>query len=175
MDVPAAILKTLNGGDTQTCLRRITEATMHSDGEIVMEDSLSELRRHLPIFLAARGRILITGLGLGCVVRGLLVNPDVSHIDVVEIDRQILERVGVEFADNPRVTLHHGDALTYKMPRDRWDFAWHDIWCEGNRRLHVLHLRLLRRYHNRVGRQGAWMLPRTVKRRLASAGWPLLG
>jgi spermidine synthase len=52
-----------------------------------MEDTLSELRRHTPIFMRAKGRLLVTGLGLG-VVRGLLAKPEVEHIDVVEIDRR---------------------------------------------------------------------------------------
>lgn len=161
------------GGDRQTALRRLTEATMHLEpGEVVMDDSLLELRRHLPIWLVARGRILITGLGLGCVVRGLLASPHVSHIDVIELDRDILERVGAEFVCNERVSLHLGNALTCKMPGRRWDFAWHDIWCEGSG-LQLLHVKLIARYRKRCARQGAWMLPRIVKR--AWAHWELIG
>src|SRR6185295_6407091 len=97
-----------------TILRRWTLASMHLHlGEIVMEDSERELRRHLPIWLNARGRVLKTGLGLGCVVRGLLANPDVHHVDVVEIDADIIRIIGAEFAGNPRVTIHHADALTW--------------------------------------------------------------
>lgn len=137
---------------------------MHLEsGEVVMDDSRLELRRHLPIWLAAHGRVLITGLGLGCVVRGLLACAEVTHIDVIELDREILARVGAEFEGNPRVALHHGNALTCKMPGRRWDFAWHDIWCEGNG-LQVLHVKLIHRYRRRCARQGAWMLPRFIKR-----------
>lgn len=168
-----AIFAALCGGDRQTVLSRVTEATMHLEsGEVVMDDSLMELRRHLPIWLAAHGRVLITGLGLGCVVRGLLASPAVERIDVIELDREILERVGGEFAGNERVRLHHGDALTCKMPGRRWDFAWHDIWCEGDG-LQLLHAKLIARFRSRCGRQGAWMLPRFVKRTLAH--WELLG
>lgn len=39
-------------------------------GELVMTDSLDELNTHLDFMLRAHGRVLITGLGLGCVVRG---------------------------------------------------------------------------------------------------------
>jgi len=160
-------------GDRQTALCRVTEATMHlGAGEVVMDDSVVELRRHLPIWLAAAGRVLITGLGLGCVVRGLLASPNVEHIDVIEIDRDILDRVGREFLGNDRVTLCHGNALTCKMPGKSWDFAWHDIWCEGSD-LQLLHLKLIARYRRRCERQGAWMLPRFIKRRLAH--WELIG
>lgn len=155
----------LVGAWSQTVLRRVTMATLHlRDGEIVMEDSRTELRKHLPIWLAARGRVLVTGLGLGCVVRGLLTNPEVTHIDVVELDPSILRIVGAEFKSNSRVTLHHGDALTIRWPRGtRWDFAWHDLWTEDDG-LTRLHLRLMRRYMTWAGRQGAWGLPRVVRR-----------
>lgn len=122
-----ATFRLLVGADHQTALCRMTEATLHQEsGEVVMEDSLQELRRHMPVWLAARGRVLVTGLGLGCVVRGLLASPHVSHIDVIEIDRDILRIVGAEFSGNPRVRLIHDDALTCELPEGRWDIAWHD-------------------------------------------------
>lgn len=156
-----------------TCLFRTTEATlMSAHGECVMDDSPLELRRHLPILLAAHGRVLITGLGLGCVVRGLLSKPDVEHIDVVEIDPSIVRLVGQEFADDPRITLHMGDARTVDFPASsHWDFAWHDVWEEHDA-LAVTHGQLLKRFHSLADRQGAWQFPRLVKRR-----WPrpLLG
>lgn len=155
------------GWPSMTLLYRATEATLHQEhGEVVMEDSRRELRRHLPIWLAARGRVLVSGLGLGCVVRGLLASPAVEHIDVVEIDADILRALGPEFASSPRVALHHADALTWEPPAGaRWDCAWHDIWCEGSG-LQLLHAELLVRYADRVRRQGAWMFPRFVKRRV---------
>lgn len=138
------------------CLRR---------REIVMEDSRRELSQHLPIWLAARGRVLVTGLGLGCVVRGLLANPAVTHVDVVEIDEDILTVTGAEFLREPRVKIHHGDALTFKWsPIDRWDFAWHDLWTDGPQHLQFLHVQLMAKLRGRVPRQGAWKLPRIVKR-----------
>jgi hypothetical protein len=156
-----------------TALLRDTLATLHSDsGECVMEDSPRELQRHLPILLAAHGRVLVSGLGLGCVVRGLLSKPEVEHIDVVEIDTSIIDLVGREFARNPRVELHIGDAETIEWPdKSRWDFAWHDVWSETES-LDVVHARMLTRYHDVAEVQGCWQFPRVVKR-----AWPrrLLG
>jgi hypothetical protein len=69
-----------------------------------------------------------------------------------------------------RLTIHHGDALTYKWPvGTRWTVAWHDIWdtiCEDNlpdmNRLH-------RRFGRRVDWQGSWCrdLIETERRRWA--------
>lgn len=157
----------LGGFDSYTILYRQTPGTLHRPpGDVVMEDSLRELMQHAPIWLAAHGRVLITGLGLGCVVRGLLASPRVEHIDVVEICPDILKYVGPEFANNPRVALHHGDALTYDFgPGVHWDCAWHDLYVDDSAiELHLAHATLLHQYKNRIPKQGAWKLPRPLKR-----------
>lgn len=148
-----------------TVLCRTTVATLHeAHGETVMEDSRRELSRHLPILLAAKGRVLVTGLGLGCVVRGLLSVPEVEHIDVVELDRGILDHIGAEFYGE-RVTLYHDDALAFPVNGRRWDFAWHDLWCEGrSAELCRLHLKVMHRFRKSCGRQGAWMFDRRLAR-----------
>lgn len=153
------------GRASYTVLRRMSLKTLHQEkGEVVMEDSRLELLRHMPIWMAAHGRVLVTGLGLGCVVRGLLILPEVTHIDVVEIDPDILRVCGAEFLGNPRVTLHQGDAESYAWPDDTyWDFAWHDLWTDDNA-LQALHLRLFARFWEVVGAQGAWAFPRPFKR-----------
>lgn len=134
--------------------------------EVVMEDSARELRRHAPILRHGRGRVLVSGLGLGCVVRGLLAKPDVDHIDVVEIDPAIIRHFGAEFAADPRVTIHLGDAMTYRWPRNaRWDFAWHDVVCVKGDSLTLIHARLVKRFARRCGRQGWWGAGARIARR----------
>lgn len=154
---------------TMTYLTRITDSRLHLDPpwETVMDDSPGELRKHLPIVLKARGRVLVTGLGLGCVVRGLLANSAVEHIDVVEIDRSVHRLVGPLFRDESRVTLWLGDAETIRWPEgQRWDYAWHDCWTEKEA-LDLLHARLMARYMPFVGEQGAWGMKRYIQR-----AWP---
>lgn len=134
-------------------------------GPVVMEDSPRELRRHLPVLLAARGRVLVTGLGLGCVVRGLLAKPEVEHVDVVELCPDVLRLVGPQFSGDGRVTLHQGDAMAVDLGERSWDFAWHDLFCPDGG-LPVLHLKVMLRFAHRVGRQGCWGLDRRVRRRV---------
>ena len=153
------------GWPDYTLLRRVTLASLHLElGEIVMEDSRQELRRHLPIWMAARGRVLKTGLGMGCVVRGLLLKPEVEHIDVVEIDADIIRVFGAEFVGKPRVTLHHADALDWDPGGRRWDFAWHDIHSFDEEALQVKHGRLMVGFAGRAAKQGAWAFPREAHR-----------
>ena len=158
----------LCGWHTHTVLYRHTWETLNrAHGEIVMEDSRRELRQHLPIWLHAHGRVLVTGLGLGCVVRGLLENPRVKNIDVIEIDAKIIETIGPEFANDQRVTIIHANALTYPIGPKRWNCAWHDLWCDsttGAPHLQVMHAQVLARFRHACDAQGAWKLPRFVRR-----------
>lgn len=133
-------------------------------GYTVMDDSDPEIRRHLPAIHAARGRVLKTGLGFGCFVRACLQKPDVEHIDVVEIDRSIIDHFGREFRGNPRVTIHHADAFKFRLAGRHWSLGWHDIYCDGNHGLQELHLKLLRHYAGHCDQQGAWGLPHFAAR-----------
>jgi spermidine synthase len=165
------------GWPSITMLHRATLATLHMrTGEVVMEDSEAELSRHLGLWMYAHGRVLVSGLGLGCVVRGLLLNREVEHVDVLEICPHILNAVGPEFGRNARVTLHHTDALTWHPPAGaRWDYAWHDIWTDGPRALQLLHADLMMHYAECATVQGAWAFPRWVKRKMLAAGIRTLG
>jgi hypothetical protein len=151
-----------------TLLYHTSEAVMHISelGEVVMEDSVQELRRHLPIWLTARGRVLVTGMGLGCVIRGLQANPRVEHITVVEIDQRILDRIGPEFSADARIRLIHGDARTVDLGQEKFDYAWHDLWTEGKVSLQVIHAELMAKFKHNATRQGAWGLPRFMRRLL---------
>lgn len=175
--VRAGTLAPVMGCNSYVMLSEANMAGLHMvdehgwGGHIVMEDSPRELRKHLPILIHGRGRILKTGLGLGCVVRGLLSKPGVDHIDVIEIDPRIIRHVGPEFSDDPRVSIHLGDALTMDLDGS-WDFAWHDIYTEGNEGLQPLHAKLIARFSGRARQQGAWNFPTCVSKLLP---WRLLG
>lgn len=155
-----------DGRGPTAVLNRTTGRTLHSGGDIVMEDSDRELKKHLPIWIAARGHVLVSGLGLGCVVRGLLAKPEVERVTVVEIDQKIIDVFWPEFRAEPRAMVLHGDALTYEWPPGmKFDFAWHDVWTEDESPpLQLLHSQLIARYRDMVPRQGAWAFPRWAKR-----------
>lgn len=158
---------------TQKGLHRYTDSTLYTGGEIVMEDSLHERRQHLSFALNARGRVLVTGLGLGCVVRGLLCNPRVESIDVAEISEDVLSLVAGHMPKDPRLKIHHVDAFEFVKSRGPWDFAWHDIWTDtdsGEPHLQVAHMQLFLNCMRRAKRQGAWAMPRHHLRALREAG-----
>jgi len=97
------------------------------DGELAMTDAPFCLRNYVHFVEAAEGDVLLTGLGLGCLVRGLLRKPGVRSITVLELHAEVLELVGPHHRD-ARVELIHADALEWSPPSGRrWDVAMLDI------------------------------------------------
>jgi hypothetical protein len=93
----------------------------------VMNDTIEELALHETFVRAASGKILITGLGLGLLPTALLLKPDVTRIDVVEIEPDVIALVGPHLQDD-RLHIHQGDAYTWLPPAGtQFDFAWHDL------------------------------------------------
>lgn len=155
-----------------TQLYCMTDATMHQIGELVMDDTERELKKHLSFMLAAHGRVLITGLGLGCVVRGCLANPAVKHVVCIERSMDVMNLVGTQMPrDDKRLTIILADALEWVPRHSRpgeFDCAWHDLWtdtCQGEPHLALWHSKLLVHcIESKVKVVGAWSFPRYIRR-----------
>ena len=166
--------ETLPAG-TWTSLFRQTSATMHLNGygDLVMHDFPHEVRKHLQFMLAAHGHVLVSGLGLGCVVRGLLANPRVTRVTVLENSRDVLKLVGPfvekeegrsKKEENIRLEIVEAEAEGWIRGTDRrFDCAWHDLWTDttaGEPHLAVKHAQMMGDLAGRVKFQGAWEFPR---------------
>lgn len=128
----------------------------HDRRGTVMADTGPEVWESMPIIRHGHGRVLVHGLGLGVVVKALLAKPEVTHIDVVELDPDVIALVGPHYPD-PRLVIHQGDALTFRFPPGtRWDCAWHDFWDKTLPENLPAMRRMHRRYARRVGWQASW-------------------
>ena len=126
----------------------------------MMSDTPAEIRDLAPARFAFKkpwvSHVLINGLGLGVALKMALEQPHIEHIDVVEIEPDIIKLVAPSYPD-PRVHIHEADAYTIEWPKNYgWSVAWHDIWpdicadnLEGMGKLH-------RKYGKRVQWQGSW-------------------
>ncbi len=148
------------------------------NGAVWMSDTPAERRDHLSAYYEAKrlgGRVLVHGLGLGMIVKAVLDLPNVEHIDVVELDADVIALAGPAFDRyGARVTIHEGDALTYKWPPGtRWTVVWHDIWrdiCGDNLpEMATLH----RKFGRRCDWQGSWShaMLLSERRRTAYGAW----
>lgn len=143
----------------------------------VMSDTPCELEGHREAIEEGHGRVLVTGLGLGVVISGLLAKPDVERIDVIEADRDVIALTGSRYPD-PRLHIHEGSADDPScLPDDlRWDYAWHDIWTHiAERNLSnetaehgISYYHLFEIWSSRVPHQGAWALSDAIKARAAN-------
>lgn len=128
-------------------------------GRLMMSDTPDELEDIRPFTHAARGAVLINGLGLGCVTFKALSKESVDHAIVVEQNPDVIRLVAptLQGIFRERLTVVEGDAFTYKPPADmRFDAVWHDIWfnmCLDN--LPEM-TRLKRKYARRADWQGCW-------------------
>ena len=123
---------------------------------VVMSDTPDEYADHTEAIERASGRVLINGLGIGMVLKAMLAKPSVTHIDVVEIEADVLSLVAPYYSD-PRITYHHASAYTIKWPEGfQWDLAWHDIWPTMDSQNLEDMAHLMRKYEDRVQWQGCW-------------------
>jgi hypothetical protein len=139
-------------------------------GELWMSDTQAERRDHYePVRRAleldhSEGRVLITGLGIGMVVQAMLHVPQITHVDVVEMNPDVIDLAAPHYSEmaaklGKTFDVHHGDAHARKVlfpAGTTWDLAWHDIWlniCTDN--LESMG-KLARTYTRFVGWQGFW-------------------
>jgi spermidine synthase len=166
--------------DTYTFLYRMTTAAMHltHPGATVMEDTEFELKTHLGFTMRAYGKVLVTGLGLGCVARGLLANPNVEHVTVIENSKDVLKLVAPHMPTE-RLTIIEEDAFRFvAQNKERFDCVWHDLWSDheaGEPHLDVWHMHLLVQCRRFATHQGAWALRKDVKRRMIKGGFKWMG
>jgi hypothetical protein len=127
------------------------------DGEVMMSDTPAEIKDSLSFIYAARGNCLINGLGLGVVLKAVASKPEVTHIDVVEKEQDVINLVWPTYQGNPKITLYHDDALSIRWPGDKtWDYAWHDIWMFISADNMPEITRLKRKYSGKVSKQMTW-------------------
>lgn len=150
---------------TNRSIRPGTYTKLLKNGCLWMSDTPAEVRDHIPALRNASGICLITGLGLGCVAKGMLEKKNcddeyaVEKLIVLEKDVDIVNVVGValhqKYGDRLEVRLV--DALEYKPPKkERYQCVWHDIWtyiCLDNQ---AQITELKKRYKYRTIWIGAW-------------------
>lgn len=143
---------------------------LHINGQLMMSDTYDEVWSAYDVIDHATGTVLINGLGLGCVLKGVLMNRGVTHVRVIENNEDVIGLVAPYFEDRwpGRFEIVLADALTYKPAKGEiFNYVWHDIWPDINGDNWEQYKLLHRRYGGRIsGWQGSWMLD-TVRKMAA--------
>jgi hypothetical protein len=126
------------------------------EGGLVMSDTPAEMRDICDPVISAKGSCLISGLGMGLVLKNILLKEDVTDVTVVEISQELIDMVSPYYAD-PRVTFVCADAFDYEPPKGkRYQMVWHDIWDDISADNLPEMERLHRKYGQRADWQGSW-------------------
>lgn len=139
-------------------------------GRLVMSDTQMERRTNGSFVLAAKGHVLLFGLGIGLVLPPVLKKPEVISVTVVEKEPDVIGLVANKHKHR-KLTVVQGDAETYE-PTQRFDTIYIDIWpelCTDSLEQMAALKKRYRKWLNRPGWIACWSEPelRALKRR----GW----
>lgn len=148
------------GGD-RSCAPGTYTRLMRGD-TVVMSDTRAERRDHRYFMATATGKVLIAGLGLGCVARCVAACPSVTDVVVVERSPEVISLVWDTLKTGPhgrKFWLVQADINDYRPEKgERFDHAWVDIWdtISGDNlpEMGAIGRRISRRVENRVGYWG---------------------
>lgn len=76
------------------------------------------------------GRLLVAGLGLGLFAHHLLERPDITSVEVVEIDPDVIALVAPTLPDHPDLTIVEADFYMHlrRFQRDGWPMPDAVLW-----------------------------------------------
>lgn len=97
------------------------------DGKCVMNDYPPQERDiNLPVIEAARGDVLIAGLGIGYILVPILAKPEVESVTVIEKCQDVIDLV-LPHLTHPKLTVVLADAFDWTPPNS-YDTMWFDIY-----------------------------------------------
>lgn len=98
-------------------------------GDIWMSDTPMELESHSPAIKAAKGNVLVAGLGLGYSLLSMAEKKSVKSIIVIEHDKEIINLVFPHLEKHllGKVTVVNDDLFDFKTKK-MFDYIWLDIW-----------------------------------------------
>lgn len=135
-----SMLSGIKGGALGYC-REGTYARLLIGGHAVMSDTPMEYRSNYPAVVAARGDVLIAGLGLGMIIIPIARKAEVKNITVVEKNSDVISLVlpkllGFLGEDGNKISVIEEDIMDYKPKRGvKFDCIYFDIWpdiCTDN-------------------------------------------
>jgi hypothetical protein len=103
------------------------------EGSVWMSDMLCEIRQMEEAIkkLQPKGRVLVGGLGLGIVALMLARKRNVTSVDVVELEQDVIDLCDPK---HPRIRVIQGDIYRYANDLESWNYdaAFFDTWRGTN-------------------------------------------
>jgi predicted membrane-bound spermidine synthase len=157
-EVKLANLRAMINGHREALVTPGRYVMLKVNGGLVMSDTQMEKRTNLDFVEAARGKVLVAGLGIGLILHAIRRKEEVTEITVVEKNPDVLLLVGHSLP--PRIRTFIGDIFTWRPERGvRYDTIYFDIWSsirEDNLKEIGRLKKKFRRYLAPGGWMGAW-------------------
>jgi hypothetical protein len=124
-------------------------------GQTIMSDTWMERRTNEPFVEAARGDVLIAGLGIGMVLLDVQDKDNVTSVTVVEKEQEVIDLIEDQLPLRSKVMIVNDDIFTYRTDK-RFDTIYFDIWdtISGD---NYPEMKKLHRKFARAKRPGGWM------------------
>lgn len=126
-------------------------------GQLMMTDTYMEKRTNRAFLDAARGDVLIAGLGLGMIVHPVLAKEGVTSVTVVEKYADVIDLIRPTLPASDKLTLVEADIFTWQPEKGRrWHCIYFDIWPD----ITTDNLKQMETLHRRFGRRkkpDGWM------------------
>lgn len=105
--------------------RKIYKLIKEGQG-LLMSDSPQEMFLHYEAYKAAKGSVLVGGLGLGLYATMVANKPGVSEVTVVEIDKDVIKLTKPK---HPKISVVHDDITHYiKTSSKTFDYIYIDTY-----------------------------------------------
>jgi len=125
--------------------------------DIIMSDTAQEYYEHEPLWMNAKGSVLIGGLGLGMVITPLLADPRVEKITLIENSPEVIDLVWPHYQDLEGVHLVVSDFEAWEST-EKFNYVWHDTWIADNELdRHEYREKMTRKYEDRCDDMGFWV------------------
>ena len=91
-----------------------------------MIDHPTEYERNKYFIDTCYGNVLIAGLGMGAVILSIMDKKNVKNVDVVEIDKELIDIIKNYVPFNSKINIINKDIENF-IPKKNYDSIWIDI------------------------------------------------
>lgn len=137
----------------------------HDVHGVVRINSVSDFFNMQDCLRRAKGSVLLNGVGMGNFLTGVLDNPAVTLIMVVEKDKDLFKLVcedAKKREPTDRLQIFNADPVEWwppqvdKWTREQWSVVWNEMWHLKNGDVASEINRMKRKYARRCDFVGAW-------------------
>jgi hypothetical protein len=124
------LMEMVNGYSAYYLYKKSKITSLKINGETVMVDDPLHWYGMMGLAKECKGKVFVAGLGLGIILHHLVKNKDVTQIDVLEINPDVIELVKPLIPEDLRINIIEGDAFKWADTHYDYDTFVFDLWVK---------------------------------------------